>query len=101
METRNNVRYYTMRDLRNGNLVSNVTRNSARRLWRYAIDEAENNPVKSSQVRWMGNIGIWKQREYSSQMRYDLVEKVGDTQHVYYGVTEEGIHGPWTALVGE
>ncbi|MBN2391345.1 MAG: putative DNA binding domain-containing protein [Anaerolineae bacterium] len=101
VETRNNVRYYTMRDLRNGNLVSNVTRNSARRLWRYAIDEAENNPVKPSQVRWMGNIGIWKQREFSSQMRYDLVEKVGDTQHVYYGVTEEGIHGPWTTLVGE
>jgi hypothetical protein len=101
VETRNNVRYYTMRDLRNGNLVSNVTRNSARRLWRYAIDEAENNPVKPSQVRWMGNIGIWKQREYSSQMRYDLVEKVGDKQYVYYGVTEQGIHGPWTALVGE
>jgi len=101
VETRNKVRYYTMRDLRNGNLVNNVTRNSARRLWRYAIDEAENNPVKPSQVRWMGNIGIWKQREYRSQMRYDLVEKAGDTQHVYYGVTEEGIHGPWAALVGE
>ncbi len=101
VETRNNVRYYTMRDLRNGSLVSNVTRNSARRLWRYAIDEAENNPVKPSQVRWMGNIGIWKQREYNTQMRYDLVEKVDDEQHVYYGVTEEGIHGPWAALVGE
>jgi PHP family Zn ribbon phosphoesterase len=101
IEERNNVRYYTMRDLRNGNLVKNVTRNSARRLWRYAIEEAENNPVKPSQVRWMGNIGIWKQREYSSQMRYDLVEKVGDTQHVYYGVTEAGIHGPWAALVGD
>ncbi|MFN2282852.1 MAG: RNA-binding domain-containing protein [Anaerolineae bacterium] len=101
IEERNNVRYYSMRDLRNGNLVKNVTRNSARRLWRYAIEEAENNPVKPSQVRWMGNIGIWKQREYSSQMRYDLVEKVGDTQHVYYGVTEAGIHGPWAALVGD
>jgi hypothetical protein len=101
VETRNNVRYYTMRDLRNGSLVSNVTRNSARRLWRYAIDEAENNPVKPGQVRWMGNIGIWKQREYNTQTRYDLVEKVNDEQHVYYGVTEDGIHGPWAALVGE
>lgn len=101
VETRNNVRYYTMRDLRNGSVVSNVTRNSARRLWRYAIDEAENNPVKPNQVRWMGNIGIWKQREYNTQMRYDLVEKVNEEQHVYYGVTEEGIHGPWAALVGE
>lgn len=101
VETRNNVRYYTMRDLRNGSVVNNVTRNSARRLWRYAIDEAENNPMKPHQVRWMGNIGIWKQREYSSQMRYDLVQKIDDEQHVYYGVTEEGIHGAWTALIGD
>jgi hypothetical protein len=101
IEERNNVRYYTMRDLRNGNLVKNVTRNSARRLWRYAIDEAEHNPVNPSQVRWMDNIGIWKQREYSSQVRYDMVQKTGDEQRVYYGVTEEGIHGLWAALVGE
>jgi hypothetical protein len=101
IETRNSVRYYTMRDLRNGSVVNNVTRNSARRLWRYAIDEAENNPVKSNQVRWMGNIGIWKQREYNSQMRYDLVQKIDDEQHVYYGVTEEGIHGAWAALIGD
>ena len=52
-----------MRDLRNGSVVNNVTRNSARRLWRYAIDEVENNPVKPNQVRWMGDIGIWRQRE--------------------------------------
>ncbi|HQE93613.1 MAG TPA: putative DNA binding domain-containing protein [Anaerolineae bacterium] len=99
VETRNNVRYYTMRDLRNGSVVNNVTRNSARRLWRYAIDEAENNPVKPHQVRWMGNIGIWKQREYNAQMRYDLVQKTDAEQRVYYGVTEEGIHGAWAALI--
>ena len=101
IEERNKVRYYTMRDLRNGNLVKNVTRNSARRLWRYAIDETEHNPVNPNKVRWMGDIGIWKQREYSSQVRYDLVQKIGDEQRVYYGVTEAGIHGPWAALVGE
>lgn len=101
IEERNNVRYYTMRDLRNGNLVKNVTRHSARRLWRYAIDESENNPVKFAQVRWMDNIGIWKQREHSSQVRYDLVQKLDDDLRVYYGVTEDGIHGLWATLVGE
>ncbi|HOT90194.1 MAG TPA: putative DNA binding domain-containing protein [Anaerolineae bacterium] len=101
IEMRNNVRYYTMRDLRNGSVISNVTRNSARRLWRYAIDEAENNPVKPHQVRWMGDIGIWKQREYNAQMRYDLVQKINDELHVYYGVTEEGLHSAWAALVGD
>jgi PHP family Zn ribbon phosphoesterase len=37
VEDRENGRFYTMRDLRNGNIVKNVTRASARRLWHYAI----------------------------------------------------------------
>ncbi|MBN1873457.1 MAG: putative DNA binding domain-containing protein [Anaerolineae bacterium] len=101
VETRNNTHYYTMRDLRNGNLVKNVTRRSARHLWRYAIEEAENNPVQPSQVRWMGDIGLWKRREQGKQIRYDLVQRIQDQEHVYYGVTEEGLHGPWSVLVGE
>jgi hypothetical protein len=90
-----------MRDLRNGSLVSNVTRRSARDLWRYAIEEAENNPVKPSEVRWNGDIGLWKSREHGKQFRYDLVLRYHDEFHVYYGVTEEGLHGPWAALIGE
>ncbi len=101
VEKRSNTYYYTMRDLRNGNLVKNVTKRSARRLWRYAIEEAENNPVQPGQVRWMGNIGLWKRREFGKQVRYDLVQRVGDRHRVYYGVTEEGLHGPWAVLVGE
>ncbi len=101
VEERNGTRYYTMRDLRNGNLVKNVTRRSARRLWRYAIEEAEGNPVKPGQVRWMGPIGLWKRREHGNLVRYDLVQKEGNTIRVYYGVTEEGLHGAWNALVGD
>ncbi len=101
IEERNKTRYYTMRDLRNGNLVKNVTRRSARKLWHYAIEETENNPVKVSKVRWMGDIGVWKQREYNKRMRYDLVQREGNAVRVYYGVTEDGIHGQWAALVGE
>ncbi len=37
VETRGEETYFTMRDLRNGNVVKNVTRKSARRLWHYAI----------------------------------------------------------------
>lgn len=98
---RNNTRYYTMRDLRNGNLVNNVTRRSARHLWRYAIEEAESNPVDRQQVRWLDDIGIWKQREYRNRIRWDLVQRDGNSLRVYYGVTEEGIHDKWAALVGE
>jgi hypothetical protein len=99
--TRNNTRYYTMRDLRNGSLVNNVTRRSARHLWRYAIEEAETNPVDVSKVRWFEDIGIWRQREYRNRIRWDLVQKDNGNLHVYYGVTDEGIQGKWATLVGE
>ncbi len=99
--TRNNTRYYTMRDLRNGSLVNNVTRRSARHLWRYAIEEAETNPVDVSKVRWFEDIGIWRQREYRNRVRWDLVQKDNGNLHVYYGVTEDGIQGKWATLVGE
>ncbi len=98
---RNNTCYYTMRDLRNGSLVNNVTKRSARHLWRYAIEEAEDNPVDPAQVRWLDDIGVWKQREYRGRVRWDLVQRDGDDLRVFYGVTEEGIHDKWTALVGE
>jgi hypothetical protein len=101
IEERNGTRYYTMRDLRNGNLVSNVTKRSARHLWRYAIEQTENNPIKPGQVQWYRDIGIWKEREYRSRVRYDLAQKNGHKIRVYYGVTEEGIHGAWTELIGE
>ena len=101
IEERNGTRYYTMRDLRNGNLVSNVTKRSARHLWRYAIEQTEKNPVKPGQVQWHQDIGIWKEREYRSRVRYDLAQRNGNKIRVYYGVTEEGIHGAWTELIGE
>lgn len=101
VEVRNGTRYYTMRDLRNGSLVTNVTRRSARRLWHYAIEEAETNPVNPAQVRWLGDLGLWKRREHGNLIRYDLVQRLGETLRVYYGVTEEGLHGPWAALIGE
>ena len=46
-----------MRDLRNGNIVKNVTRSSARKLWHYAITEREANPIHSEQVQWVGISG--------------------------------------------
>ncbi len=96
---RGNICYYTMHDLRNGSLVKNVTLRSARRLWRYAIQEMTENPVKPDQVRWMGDIGLWKRREYGDMVRYDLVQRTAQGLRVYYGVTEQGLHGPWMALV--
>jgi len=99
---RRGAHYYTMRDLRNGSLVQNVTRSSARKLWRYAITEHENAPVDPQKVIWKGNLGIWKRSKRQGRMRYDLVQRdAAGNLHVYYGVSDDGVDGHWRELVGE
>lgn len=101
-EERNGVRYYTMRDLRNGNVVSNVTKSSARRLWHYAISEYTKLPsnLSKSPIAWQGDIGILNERRKGKSKRYDLAQKAPEGTRVYFGVTEDGIHGEWKRLVG-
>ncbi|MBN2147619.1 MAG: putative DNA binding domain-containing protein [Anaerolineales bacterium] len=95
-------RYYTMRDLRNGNQVKNVTRKSARRLWHYAITEHAKLPADPAQARvhWNGDIGLLNQQKQGQNVRYDLVQRTDQGLRFYFGVTDDGIHGPWKALVG-
>jgi hypothetical protein len=101
-EERKGTSYHTMKDLRNGNVVRNVTRSSARKLWRYAITEHESNPVKQDKVRWHGNLGVWKSSKRAGKLRFDLVQRMPDGQlHVYYGVTEDGIDGAWRVFIEE
>jgi len=88
--------YHNLKDLRNGNEVRNVSRSSARRLWQYAITQKEQHPVQVDQVSWLGDIGLWKKKQRAGKVRYDFVQRDAEGQlHVYYGVTEEGTHGPW------
>jgi hypothetical protein len=99
---REGTTYYTLRDLRNNNVVQNVTRPSARRLWRYAITEYESRPVQEQQVEWHGSIGLWKSYRRAGRKCYDLVQRGGDGKlHVYYGVTDDGIHGEWRQFAQE
>jgi hypothetical protein len=98
-ETRKGKNFYSLRDLRNGDIVHNVTRQSARKLWQYALTEQEQNTVDSNKIDWQGDIGLWKKYKRGGQTRYDLVQRDADkTLHVYYGVTDNGIHGPWQKL---
>ena len=99
-EARKGKNYYSLRDLRNGNIVHNVTRQSARKLWQYALTEHETNTVDVDKVAWQQDIGVWRKYTKGGQTRYDLVQRDPDnTLHVYYGVTEDGIHGPWQQLL--
>ncbi len=95
IETRDGLRYYTMHDLRNGNTVKNVTMNSARRLWHYAIKQLEANPLNLDDVVWNGDIGLWRRYKKGGDVRYDLVQRVPEGIRIYYGVTENGMEGPW------
>jgi histidinol phosphatase-like PHP family hydrolase len=104
-EERKGTLYHTMKDLRNGNSVRNVTRSSARKLWRYAITEHEDHPVQESKVQWStadDRLGIWKSSKRAGKVRYDLVQRMPDGRYqVYYGVTEDGIDGPWRLFLNE
>ncbi len=97
--TRKGQTFHHMRDLRNNNVVKNVTRKSARRLWHYAIMEKENNPVDPAKVKWHGNIALLKADTRGGVTRYDFAQRDKDGIRVFYGVTEDGIDGEWQKLV--
>jgi len=93
---RKGTMYYTVKDLRNGTIVHNVTKGSARKLWSYAIQQWEKNDLDETRVRWIGPIGLWQVSRRAGKMRYDFVQRDAEGKlHVYYGVTEEGIEGEW------
>jgi hypothetical protein len=99
VEDRNETLYFTMRDLRNNNIVKNVTLDSARRLWHYAIKQYTGNPIKPQNIEWHGNIGLVRRYEKGGEVRYDLVQRVDDKTRTYYGVTENGMHSAWESFI--
>src|SRR3990172_2817461 len=95
VEERDGVRYYTMRDLRNGNVVKNVTQSSARRLWHYAITEFTALPadLRQAPIQWQGDLGVLKEQRRGKRARYDLAQRSEGRVRLFFGVTEDGIHG--------
>lgn len=92
--------YHTVMDLRNNSVVQNVSRSSARRLWRYAITQREETPNLEDKITWKGDIGFWKTYQRARKVRYNLAQRdVEGKIHVYYGVTEEGVHGEWRQFI--
>jgi hypothetical protein len=102
VEDRNGARYYAVRDLRNGNVVNNVTRKSARRLWAYAISRFSKLPADLTgvEVKWQGDLGVLRDYKQGKRDRYDLVQRTPDGIRYYFGVTDDGIHGAWKAFLG-
>jgi len=103
VEERDGGSFYTVRDLRNGNVVKNVTLKSARRLWHYALTQYAGLPedLKKAEIEWLGDYGLLNKRKQGKRLNYDLVERSVSSNRFYFGVTDDGIHGPWKQLVGQ
>jgi len=99
---RNNQKFYSLRDLRNGNVVKNVTIKSARRLWHYAISTYADFPkdINKLTIQWLGDLGLLKKYKHGNRQIFDLVQRQGRDFRFYFGVTEDGVHGGWRKLVG-
>ena len=102
VEERGGVRYYTMRDLRNGNVVKNVTESSARRLWHYAISQYLRlaPELEKAPIQWQGDLGIVGEQRRGDRVRHDLAQRTPAGIRLFFGVNEDGIHGEWKRLVG-
>ena len=102
-EEKGKVLYHTMRDLRNpSSVVHNVTRKSARRLWLYAITQHEHGDPSAAELAWhpTAQVGLWRREHRAGASRYDLVARYPDgSMRIFYGVTDEGLTGPWRELV--
>ncbi len=95
--------FYSMRDLRNGNLVKNVTQASARRLWHYAISKYQTIDLTKidSDAMWKGNFGLLSKYKQGQNDHYDFVLKNGTDYRFFFGVTLDGIEGEWRLFVDE
>jgi PHP family Zn ribbon phosphoesterase len=102
-EERKGTQYFAMRDLRNGNMVKNVTRASARRLWHYAITRYTEliDSINQASIVWHGNYGLIRSYKQNKTNFYDFVQREGGNYRFFFGVTEDGIHGPWKVFSTE
>jgi len=100
-DERNGHRFYTIRDLRNGHVIKNVTRKGARKLWSYAIQQVEDSPVDPAKIEWRGNVGFVRVERRAGKPRYDLALREGDAVRIFYGVTDDGMEGVWAQFVQE
>lgn len=102
MEERKGGRYFAIRDLRNGNVVQNVTIHSARKLWSYAINQHLTHLGGPEDVTWRGDLGLWQAARRAKKLRYDLALRMPDGKvRVFYGVTGDGMTGPWAQFLLE
>lgn len=91
---------YVLRDLRSRHVARGVLREEAHGLWLYAIEQHERGLPTEDEVQWVGDIGLWRAHWRMGRGRYDLVQRdAAGRLHVYYGVTDDGMIGPWAQFI--
>ena len=100
-EERNGHTFYAIRDMRNGNVIKNITRHGARKLWSYAIEQYEKQDPDQLPIEWQGNIGLVRAEKRVGKLRYDLALREGDNVRIFYGVTEDGMEGAWSTFLAD
>jgi hypothetical protein len=98
-DDRHGNKFHSIRDLRNGAVIHNVTRKGARKLWSYAIQQHEDNPIDPSAIRWQGDYALIHAERRAGKTRYDLALRNDGEIRIFYGVTDDGMEGPWAAFV--
>jgi hypothetical protein len=98
-QVRKGIAYHIVRDLRNGNLIKDVTKSSARKLWHYAISQREAGLPKPDQIKWQGEMAVLDARKKDDYIWYDLAMQDGDDVRVFYGVTDSGLNEAWQRLI--
>ena len=99
-EQRDGVVHHTMRDLRNLKIVENVTHDSARRLWRYAIKQRETGEPVAENIKWDGPYGVVRmQKQRTGGCRYDLAYRTNSSVRIFYGVTDADLADEWKTAI--
>lgn len=102
-EQKGGKEFYTLRDLRNGNSVKNVTIGSARRLWHYAIGRYKEmaGSEDTSPITWQGKFGLIRRYAQGKFTHFDFILRTDGSYRYFFGVTYDGIHGPWKQFLTE
>ncbi len=94
------ITYFTMHDLRHHKYVHNVTADTPKRLWRYAISQRAAKQIEPGHVRWKGDFGFLKSHKpRGGEQRYNLVYRGDGDLRVFYGVSEEGLDDTWRTII--